>query len=333
MGFVILASFFLGDGPKRLKSDPAILQANALPLVIDGLVKRFGDKVALDNVSLEIVPGEIFALLGPNGAGKSTLIHCVSGLARPTAGELRVFGYDTQREFRQSRRLLGLVPQELSFDPFFTPFESLYLQMGLMGVQPDARWCEELLELFALSDKRDAYTRTLSGGMKRRLLVAKALVHKPKLLFLDEPTAGVDVELRQDLWRTVKHLRDEGTTIVLTTHYLEEAEKLADRIGVIHRGRIILTEARDALMTRFQQNHVIATLSPATAMSAALPDLPANSALRAGELVVPWLLPEELERVIGTLRRHGELKRFRVTHTDLEEIFIELIRAAEEEPS
>ncbi|MEL6182730.1 MAG: ABC transporter ATP-binding protein, partial [Myxococcota bacterium] len=192
------------------------------PLRLDGVVKRFGDFTAVGGVTLTIEPGEIFALLGPNGAGKTTLIRCVAGLARQTQGAITVFGYDTLQAFRQTRRLLGLVPQELNFDPFFTPHQSLMIQMGLMGVEPDASWADALLKTFALDDHRDAYTRHLSGGMKRRLLVAKALVHRPRLLFLDEPTAGVDVELRKDLWTEVLRLREQGTTIILTTHYLEE---------------------------------------------------------------------------------------------------------------
>jgi ABC-2 type transport system ATP-binding protein len=219
-------------------------------LRIRALVKRFASTAAVDGVDLDVPAGEIFALLGPNGAGKTTLIHCVAGLARPTAGRIEVFGHDTVRAFRATRRLVGLVPQEIVFDPFFTPFEALVIQMGLMGVRPDPAYAEQLLRTFALSDQRDAYTRTLSGGMKRRLLVAKALVHRPKLLFLDEPTAGVDVELRKDLWAEVRALRAAGTTIILTTHYLEEAEQLADRIGVIHRGRLVLVERREALLAR-----------------------------------------------------------------------------------
>lgn len=228
---------------------------SAVPLKLTGLTKRWGNKVALDTVNLEIRPGEIFALLGPNGAGKTTLIGSVCGLVRPSSGEATVFGYDAVRDFRASRRLVGLVPQEVGFDPFFTPRETLLLQMGLMGVKPDPARADELLRTLSLWDKRDAYTRTLSGGMKRRLLVAKALVHRPSLLFLDEPTAGVDVELRRDLWAEVCRLRDEGTTVILTTHYLEEAERLADRVGFICRGRLLAVETmRDLLERNAGQN-------------------------------------------------------------------------------
>ncbi len=216
----------------------------------ENVVKRFGDFEAVGGVDLEVQPGEIFALLGPNGAGKTTLIGCITGLARQTSGRIEVFGHDVITDFRTTRTLVGLVPQEINFDPFFTPMESLGIQSGLMGVKPDPERALELLRTFALEDKKNAYTRQLSGGMKRRLLVAKALVHGPKLLFLDEPTAGVDVELRKDLWRVVRELRDQGTTIVLTTHYLEEAEELADRIGVLRRGKLLVVEDRDTMMAR-----------------------------------------------------------------------------------
>jgi ABC-2 type transport system ATP-binding protein len=214
------------------------------------VTKRYGKFTALQDLSLEVYEGEIFALLGPNGAGKSTLIHCITGLAKQNEGSIEVLGFDTRHDFRTTRRLVGLVPQEINYDPFFTPLESLMIQMGLMGVEPNRERAEGLLRTFALDEKRDAYTRTLSGGMKRRLLVAKALVHQPRLLFLDEPTAGVDVELRRELWQEVEDLRTAGTTIVLTTHYIHEAEQLADRIGILHKGELLLVESRESLLGR-----------------------------------------------------------------------------------
>lgn len=214
------------------------------------VTKRYGKFTALKDLSLEVYEGEIFALLGPNGAGKSSLIHCITGLAKQSEGSIDVMGFDTLRDFRATRRLVGLVPQEINYDPFFTPLESLMIQMGLMGVKPSRERAVELLKTFALDEKRDAYTRTLSGGMKRRLLVAKSLVHEPRLLFLDEPTAGVDVELRRELWQEVEALRTAGTTIVLTTHYIEEAENLADRIGILHKGELLLVESRESLLER-----------------------------------------------------------------------------------
>lgn len=222
---------------------PPVLRCNHV-------TKRYGSFTAVNDLSLEVYEGEIFALLGPNGAGKSTLIHCITGMAKQTEGHIEVLGFDTIDDYRTTRRLVGLVPQEINYDPFFTPMESLMIQMGLMGVEPDRDRAESLLRTFALDDKRNAYTRTLSGGMKRRLLVAKSLVHQPRLLFLDEPTAGVDVELRRELWEEVEELRTAGTTIVLTTHYIEEAEQLADRIGIIHKGELLLVEERESLLQR-----------------------------------------------------------------------------------
>ena len=225
-------------------------RAGESALSVRGLKKRFGQTVALAGIDLDVRAGEILALLGPNGAGKTTLIHCATGLGRIQEGTVQVFGHDVVQGFRAARRLVGLVPQELVFDPFFTPFESLMLRMGLMGVRPDAARADELLEMFSLSDKRDTRARALSGGMKRRLLVAKALVHRPRLLFLDEPTAGVDVELRRQLWARVQELRDEGTTVVLTTHHFEEAEELADRVAILRGGRLLCVEPLDALLAR-----------------------------------------------------------------------------------
>ncbi len=215
-----------------------------------GLSKRFGALLALDRVDLDIHQGEIFALLGPNGAGKTTLISIVAGLLRATEGTASVLGHDVVKEYQFTRRAIGLVPQEINFDPFFTVEESLRLQAGYFDVHLPGERLEEILEALDLVSKRHANTRSLSGGMKRRLLIGKALVHEPKVLFLDEPTAGVDVELRQSLWRYVRTLQARGTTIVLTTHYLEEAEELADRVGVIDQGRLLLLEEKDELRRR-----------------------------------------------------------------------------------
>ncbi len=215
-----------------------------------GLSKLYGDFTALDRVDLDVADGEILALLGPNGAGKTTLISIVAGLTRASAGEATVLGRDVVRDYRFTRRAVGLVPQEVNFDPFFTVEEALHFQAGYFGVRLSPARLEEILEALDLAGKRHANTRSLSGGMKRRLLIGKALVHEPRVLFLDEPTAGVDVRLRQQLWAYVRRLRARGTTIVLTTHYLEEAEELADRVAVIDRGRILLVEGKDRLMER-----------------------------------------------------------------------------------
>ena len=215
-----------------------------------GLRKSYGALTALDGVDLDVLEGEIFGLLGPNGAGKTTLISIVAGLARATSGTATVLGHDVVKDYRFTRRAIGLVPQEVNFDPFFSVEEALRFQAGYFGVRLAEPRLVEILTNLDLLQKRKANARTLSGGMKRRLLIAKALVHEPKVLFLDEPTAGVDVELRRALWRYVEDLRRRGTTVVLTTHYLEEAEALADRIGVIDRGRLLLVEGKAALLER-----------------------------------------------------------------------------------
>jgi ABC-2 type transport system ATP-binding protein len=231
---------------------------NAMPAVLEvsELVKRFGQLIALDHVSLEIRPGEIFALLGPNGAGKTTLIGAVCGLVKKTSGTVKLFGIDLDRDPVTPRFQVGLVPQEINFDPFFTVSESLEIQLGYYGKRRDPARVAEVLAALSLQHKADSLTRALSGGMKRRLLIAKALVHRPRLVFLDEPTAGVDVELRRDLWSYVRKLRSEGTTIILTTHYLEEAEELADRVGIIDEGRLLLLEDKVALMGRLGEKRL-----------------------------------------------------------------------------
>jgi ABC-2 type transport system ATP-binding protein len=218
--------------------------------------KRYGSFTALDGVSLDIRQGEVFGLLGPNGAGKTTLISLVAGISRPTSGTVEVLGHDVVSEYRITRRAVGLVPQEINFDPFFTVEETLQFQAGYFGIRLSEERLVELLSALGLLDKRKANTRTLSGGMKRRLLIAKALVHRPPVLFLDEPTAGVDVELRRDLWTYIRKLKASGATVVLTTHYLEEAEQLADRIGVIKNGRLLVVEETQALLARYGKRTV-----------------------------------------------------------------------------
>ena len=235
---------------------------NSAPVLeVEQLVKRYRDVTALAGVTLSIGAGEIFALLGPNGAGKTTVIGAACGLVKKTSGTIRLFGLDLDREPLRPRYDVGLVPQEVNFDPFFTVSESLRIQLGYYGRPPDEARIREVLEALSLDDKANAQTRALSGGMKRRLLIAKALVHRPKLVFLDEPTAGVDVELRRDLWAYVRKLRSEGTTVVLTTHYLEEAEQLADRVGIINSGRLLLVEDKAALLRRLGEKRVRITFS------------------------------------------------------------------------
>ncbi len=247
-----------------------------LILDIRGLAKTYkAGTTALAGVDLQIRRGEIFALLGPNGAGKTTLIGAVCGLVRPTGGTIRAFGEDMQRNWRSLRRRIGLVPQELSFDMFDTVIRSVRYSRGMFGCAPDERRIEEVLRSLSLWEKRDAKIRELSGGMKRRVLIAKALSHDPELLFLDEPTAGVDVELRRDMWRQIDALRARGTTIILTTHYIEEAEEMADRVGVINKGRILLVDDKNAIMAQLGRTEARITLaSPMAAIPASLAAFP-----------------------------------------------------------
>ena len=227
---------------------------------IDTLSKTYaGGKVALNGVSFDVPRGQIFGLLGPNGAGKSTLINILAGLVIKTSGKVTLWGFDIDEHPRNAKRAIGVVPQEIIFDPFFTPRETLEIQAGLYGIRPGERQSDALLAAMHLTDKANAYSRTLSGGMKRRLLVAKAMVHSPPILVLDEPTAGVDVELRRQLWDYVRQLNAHGVTIVLTTHYLEEAEELCDRIAIIHHGRVIANEPTRELVSKAQEKAVVVT--------------------------------------------------------------------------
>ena len=226
-------------------------------ITIQGLCKTYeGGKRALDNVSFDVPRGAVFGLLGPNGAGKSTLINILAGLVNKTAGSASIWGFDIDRHPRNSKASIGIVNQEILFDPFFTPFETLEIQAGLYGVPKAERQTMDLLRAVHLEDKAGAYARTLSGGMKRRLMVAKAMVHRPPVLVLDEPTAGVDIELRQQLWAYVRGLNAGGVTVVLTTHYLEEAEELCDRVAIINHGKLIANEPTRELIARAQEKVV-----------------------------------------------------------------------------
>ncbi|MCA0904499.1 ABC transporter ATP-binding protein [Qipengyuania aquimaris] len=251
-----------------LSSDP-ILELEGLTKVYPGGLK------ALDNVDLTIRRGEIFALLGPNGAGKTTLIGAVCGLVRPTSGTMRVFGHDLATEWRQARSRIGLVPQELSTDMFEPVKRAVAYSRGLFGLPPNPERIEEILRSLSLWDKRDERIMALSGGMKRRVLIAKALAHEPDLLFLDEPTAGVDVELRKGMWRIIDEMRERGVTVILTTHYIEEAEEMADRVGIISGGRILMVDEKDAMMSRLGRTEAHITLAkPLDALPAELSQLP-----------------------------------------------------------
>jgi ABC-2 type transport system ATP-binding protein len=301
-------------------------------LEVEQLVKRYRDVTALAGVSLSIGTGEIFALLGPNGAGKTTLIGAVCGLVKKTSGTMRLFGVDLDQDPLGPRYDVGLVPQEVNFDPFFTVRESLQIQLGYYGRPPDEARIREVLEALSLADKANAQTRALSGGMKRRLLIAKALVHRPKLVFLDEPTAGVDVELRRDLWAYVRRLRSEGTTVILTTHYLEEAEELADRVGIINSGRLLLVEDKVALMRRMGEKRVRITFSgPVGPLPAGLDGRAELAEDRRSLIVTERNGTPSAGEVLHELYRNG----FPVMEVDtrasrLEDVLIEILQAAGE---
>jgi ABC-2 type transport system ATP-binding protein len=245
-------------------------------LEIRGLSKTYkGGVRALDSVDLDIRRGEIFALLGPNGAGKTTLIGAVCGLVRPSGGTIRAFGEDVSRHWRQVRRRIGLVPQELAFDMFARVDHSVEYSRGMFGCPPSKARIEQVLRSLSLWDKRESKIRELSGGMKRRVMIAKALSHDPELLFLDEPTAGVDVELRRDMWKQIGALREAGTTIILTTHYIEEAQEMADRVGVINKGKLLLVDGKDAIMAKLGRTEArIALAAPMSELPAGFGEFP-----------------------------------------------------------
>ena len=292
---------------------------------IQQVEKRFGALKALDGVSLDIGEGEFFGLLGPNGAGKTTLISCLAGLARPDAGALSVLGRDVVADYRAARRLLGIVPQELVFDPFFTVRETLRIQSGYFGLRHNDDWIDEVLANLDLADKADTNMRRLSGGMKRRVLVAQALVHKPPVIVLDEPTAGVDVELRLGLWQFVRRLNAEGHTIILTTHYLEEAEELCGRIAMLQRGRIVALDATDNLLREFSGHALRLRL----AAEARLPEVLAAGAGRLPDGTWQLQLPDfsAVEQVLATLREAGVVvEDLRLSPPDLEEAFVRVMQ-------
>ncbi|NCP14527.1 MAG: ABC transporter ATP-binding protein [Sphingomonadales bacterium] len=256
-------------------------------LSIRGLTKTYkGGTRALDNVDLDIRPGEIFALLGPNGAGKTTLIGAVCGMVRPTGGSITAFGQDLSRDWRSARARIGLVPQELATDMFETVWRAISYSRGLFGQPSNPARLEEILRSLSLWDKKDAQIRSLSGGMKRRVLIAKALAHEPELLFLDEPTAGVDVELRKDMWQQIAALKKRGVTIILTTHYIEEAEEMADRVGIIRGGRILMVDEKAAMMDRLGTTEaVIALAAPLSAIPPELAGFPIEIAKGAMQII------------------------------------------------
>ncbi len=287
--------------------------------------------VALAGVDLDIHRGEIFALLGPNGAGKTTLIGITCGIVRPTSGRVLAMGHDVVQDARAARALIGLVPQELATETFETVWAALRFSRGLFGKPPDPALLERILRDLSLWDKRDAKIMTLSGGMKRRVLIAKALAHEPAILFLDEPTAGVDVELRRDMWKLVAGLRERGTTIVLTTHYIEEAEQMADRVGVIDRGRLLLVEDKATLMRRMGRKELRLVLqAPLAALPESLAGLALTLSADGTELVHAYDSQAAHADIAGLLRRIEEagigLRDIHTRESSLEDIFVDLVR-------
>lgn len=304
-------------------------------LSITGLSKRYNDgQVALENVSFDVKEGEILALLGPNGAGKTTLISAVCGLVVPTAGQVTVGGFDTRSNYRLARSLIGLVPQEIALEPFEKVISTVRFSRGLFGKSPNDDQIEIVLRQLSLWDKKDSKILQLSGGMKRRVLIAKALAHEPRVLFLDEPSAGVDVELRRDMWKLVSDLKSQGVTIILTTHYIEEAEAIADRVGVISKGKLILLEEKKALMKRMGRKKVeISLQSPLAVIPAKLQNFDlylSDDGLTINYLYDAKASSNEITKLLNEISISNlQISDLKTSQSSLEEIFVSLI----EEPS
>jgi len=290
---------------------------------ITDIKKNYSALKALDGVSLTIESGEFFGLLGPNGAGKTTLISIIAGLIRATEGHVSVMGHDVQKDYRQARRNLGVVPQELVFDPFFTVRETLRMQLGYFGLKRNDAWIDEVMESLDLTNKADTNMRALSGGMKRRVLVAQALVHKPPVIVLDEPTAGVDVELRQTLWKFIGRLNREGHTVVLTTHYLEEAQALCSRIAMLKAGKVVALDTTNALLKRVAGSQLKLRLSgaplPSSLDSIRIPLESSYISLRINHF-------DEIEPILAKLRQSGcVIEELQLQQADLEDVFVQVM--------
>jgi ABC-2 type transport system ATP-binding protein len=288
--------------------------------------KRFGALQALDGIDLEVAQGEFFGLLGPNGAGKTTLINILAGLVRADRGVARVLGHDVHADYRQARRALGVVPQELVFDPFFTVRETLEIQSGYFGIRHNRAWIDEIMEHLDLTAKAGSNMRSLSGGMKRRVLVAQALVHKPAVIVLDEPTAGVDVELRQGLWQFIRSLNRDGHTVVLTTHYLEEAELLCQRIAMLKQGRVVALDSTANLLRRVHHLFLRVRIG-----AARLPEplVAFEHGVVEGAHVLRLQDYRDVEPLLAQLREAGcRIEELELVQPDLEDVFVELMRRA-----
>lgn len=301
---------------------------------ISGLSKTYASGFqALKAVNLNINEGEIFALLGPNGAGKTTLISIICGIVNGTGGNVRVAGHDIEREFKAARSLIGLVPQELSTDAFESVWDTVNFSRGLFGKPKDAAYLEKVLRQLSLWDKKDSRIMELSGGMKRRVLIAKALSHEPRILFLDEPTAGVDVELRQDMWAMVRELRESGVTVILTTHYIEEAEEMADRIGVINHGELILVDDKSSLMKKLGKKQLVLQLqSPLEAIPETLNDYALELQADGLQLIYSFDANKDNTGIAALLRLLDQAgidyKDLHSQESSLEEIFVNLVRGS-----
>jgi ABC-2 type transport system ATP-binding protein len=300
-------------------------------LAIEGLTKTYASgHQALKAVDLSIRRGEIFALLGPNGAGKTTLINIVCGIVRPSSGRVTVAGRDIQKDWRAARSIIGLVPQELTTDQFETVWATTTFSRGLFGKPANTAYIEKVLRDLSLWDKKDAKIQALSGGMKRRVMIAKALSHEPRVLFLDEPTAGVDVELRRDMWRMVRSLREGGVTVILTTHYIEEAEEMADRIGVIRGGELILVEDKVELMKKLGKKQLTLNLrEPLAALPASLAGEPLELSADGASLTYTFDAAGEASGIAGLMRRLGDagvdFTDMATRESSLEDIFVSLV--------
>ena len=325
---------FLSPAPSPSQDNPpdAIVR-------VRGVSKTYaGGFQALKHVDLDIHRGEIFALLGPNGAGKTTLISVICGMTNATQGTVEADGFDTVHDYRAARGIIGLVPQELHTDSFETVWATVSFSRGLFGKAPNPAYIEKILKDLSLWDKKDSKILALSGGMKRRVLIAKALSHEPKILFLDEPSAGVDVELRHDMWRMVRALREAGTTIILTTHYIEEAEDMADRIGVIRKGELIVVEEKTKLMRQLGQKQLALTLQqPLAAVPAALARWPLTLAADGLTLTYSFDVQKDdtgIAELLAALGAEGiHFKDLRSSESSLEEIFVGLVNAPQATPA
>jgi ABC-2 type transport system ATP-binding protein len=293
-------------------------------LELSSVSKYFGEFRSLNNVSLTVQEGEFFALLGPNGAGKTTLINIIAGLSRASTGAAKVMGFDVVDQFRDARRSIGIVPQELVFDPFFSVRETLRFQSGYFGLKKNDDWIDELLHSLSLMDKADNNMRTLSGGMKRRVMVAQALVHKPPVIVLDEPTAGVDVELRQTLWKFIAGLNQKGHTILLTTHYLEEAETLCNRIAMLKKGEVLTVDTTPNLLKKHANQTLNMQLNGVLPASLQAKVLKAN--VSEGRYTLALNGPAEIEQILAQCRKdHLDVLECSIEKPDLEEVFVQLM--------